>query len=358
MIGRHQRSGAPLGGTHAVREARPRHALPRRRPHPRRRATNRGATILRRGYDTDDGLLFLAFQQGPAPPVRPAPATARATTTPCTRSRAASGSALFAIPPGARRQLLAKPCCTLNDRALSQCHPLLRPRLPLGLVGLPCIAALQWRYGDQLDWRHVMIGLTETGDVYEKRGYTPAGQARGYRTFRERGMPFATEPREQRPRHVADVPRRRRHPPARPRARVRRLPRAAVRAVHEHRASSRTRRRCTTRSPGCPASTPTRSSPPRATPRTERVFEADRDEARTAEGGPTEFQGKSANTDGRVRFTAPSLRFTNGRHHARGRRLPVLRGLRRRDRQPRPDARRAARPPRTSPRSCRSSPTA
>jgi hypothetical protein len=44
---------------------------------------------------------------------------------------------------------------------------------------------------------------------------------------------------------------------------------------------------------------------------TEQLFEQDRDAARTAAGGPTEFQGKSANTDGRVRFTAPSLRLTN-----------------------------------------------
>src|SRR3954452_12504349 len=70
------------------------------------------------------------------------------------------------------------------------------PGCPWAWSASPAIAALQWRYGDQLQWRNVMIGLTETGAVYEQRGYTPAGQARGYRTFRERGMPFATEPRE------------------------------------------------------------------------------------------------------------------------------------------------------------------
>jgi hypothetical protein len=36
-------------------------------------------------------------------------------------------------------------------------------------------------------------------------------------------------------------------------------------------------------------------------------YERDRAEARTAAGGPTEFQGKAADTDGQVRFTAPSL---------------------------------------------------
>ena len=39
------------------------------------------------------------------------------------------------------------------------------------------------------------------------------------------------------------------------------------------------------------------------------VYEADRARARTAAGSPTEFQGKAANTDGAVRYTAPSLVF-------------------------------------------------
>jgi hypothetical protein len=39
------------------------------------------------------------------------------------------------------------------------------------------------------------------------------------------------------------------------------------------------------------------------------AYESDRAEARTAAGGPTELQGKAANTDGAVRFTAPSVVF-------------------------------------------------
>jgi hypothetical protein len=39
------------------------------------------------------------------------------------------------------------------------------------------------------------------------------------------------------------------------------------------------------------------------------AYEADREAARTAAGSPTEFQGKAANTDGRVRYTAPSILF-------------------------------------------------
>jgi hypothetical protein len=46
------------------------------------------------------------------------------------------------------------------------------------------------------------------------------------------------------------------------------------------------------------------------------AYEADRAEARTAAGTPTEFQGKAAATDGPVRYTAPSIVFEAG-----GRRL-------------------------------------
>ena len=43
--------------------------------------------------------------------------------------------------------------------------------------------------------------------------------------------------------------------------------------------------------------------------RSRRAYQADRAEARTAEGSPTEAQGKAAQTDGPVRYTAPSLIF-------------------------------------------------
>ena len=39
------------------------------------------------------------------------------------------------------------------------------------------------------------------------------------------------------------------------------------------------------------------------------AYETDRARARTAAGSPTEFQGRAANTDGAVRYTAPSLVF-------------------------------------------------
>ena len=39
------------------------------------------------------------------------------------------------------------------------------------------------------------------------------------------------------------------------------------------------------------------------------AYETDRARARAAAGSPTEFQGRAANTDGAVRYTAPSLVF-------------------------------------------------
>ncbi len=51
----------------------------------------------------------------------------------------------------------------------------------------------------------------------------------------------------------------------------------------------------------------------RSTPRpTLEAYEADKRETRTAEGSPTEFQGKARQTDGPVRYSAPSLVFESG----------------------------------------------
>ena len=42
------------------------------------------------------------------------------------------------------------------------------------------------------------------------------------------------------------------------------------------------------------------------------AYEADKQETRTAQGSPTEFQGKARQTDGPVRYSAPSLVFESG----------------------------------------------
>ena len=83
---------------------------------------------------------------------------------------------------------------TLGKRSTS-CTSLIWGRR-VGVVRVLGPLRADWRDGDELRWRLVMIGLTEHGGEYERRGYTAEGMARGFRTFRRRGMPFATLPRE------------------------------------------------------------------------------------------------------------------------------------------------------------------
>jgi len=182
------------------------------------------------------------------------------------------------------------------------------PGCPWAYSASPAHAVLRWRYGDQLRWRLVVIGLTEQAEQYERRGYTPAGSARGYLRFRRRGMPFATQPR----------------------ARVSATG-LACRAIVATRLIA----------PECEHAvfralqfawftTPLVLDAPDDLeealgrvdgldaaavlarlddPEVEAAYQADRAEARTAEGTPTHAQGKAAQTDGPVRYTAPSLIF-------------------------------------------------
>jgi 2-hydroxychromene-2-carboxylate isomerase len=183
------------------------------------------------------------------------------------------------------------------------------PGCPWAWSSGPAFATLHWRYGDQLDWRLVLIGLSETREQYERRGYTGERQARGYRSFRRRGMPFATTPRE------------RMHgtwPMCRVVVATRRLAPdrewAVFRALQFAQFTSALSldepaeiEKALAWLPGIDAAALVAAS---LEPETEELFAADRALARSAAGGPTEFQGRSATTpDGEVRFTAPSLVF-------------------------------------------------
>jgi predicted DsbA family dithiol-disulfide isomerase len=180
------------------------------------------------------------------------------------------------------------------------------PGCPFAYSAMPFITALQWRYGDQIAWRHVMIGLTEDRTQYEERGYTPLLMARGQRRFRKFGMPFGREPK---PRMAAT-------------ARACRLV-VATRLTRPElewpifRALQFTQFTTTLPLDTDEALRDALARVPELdaeqlmgmldSDAVTEAYEADRAEARTAEGGPTEFQGKAANTDGKVRFTAPSL---------------------------------------------------
>ncbi len=183
------------------------------------------------------------------------------------------------------------------------------PGCPWAWSASPALAVLRWRYGGQLRWRHVMIGLTERGAEYERRGYTGEGMARGYRSFRRRGMPFQTTPRE----HVHGT-----WPMCRAvvAARLTEPDRewAVFRALQVAQFTSTLDLETTEgvaaaldRVPGLDVP---RLLAAAASPETEAAFATDRHEARSAGEGPTHFQGKSATTpDGEIRYTAPSLVF-------------------------------------------------
>ena len=178
------------------------------------------------------------------------------------------------------------------------------PGCPWGYSASPALAVLRWRYGEQLRWRLVMIGLTESAERYAESGYTPTRSALGQLIFRRYGMPFATDaprPRARRPRA----------PAARSSPRACSLPSASWRCCG--RCSSHGSRptllldedeEIARRSRACPGST-------RAVvgqlddPRVIEAYEADKLETRTAEGGPTEFQGKARQTDGRCATPRP-----------------------------------------------------
>ena len=68
------------------------------------------------------------------------------------------------------------------------------PACPWAYSESPALRVIEWRYGDQLDWRLVLVGLTEEASQYERRGYTPVRGVLGQARFRERyGMPFSTQ---------------------------------------------------------------------------------------------------------------------------------------------------------------------
>src|ERR1700693_3219346 len=71
------------------------------------------------------------------------------------------------------------------------------PACPWAYSENPALRVIEWRYGDQLDWRLVVVGLSEDASRYEAMGYTPLRGALGQAAFRGRyGMPFTAVPKE------------------------------------------------------------------------------------------------------------------------------------------------------------------
>jgi predicted DsbA family dithiol-disulfide isomerase len=183
------------------------------------------------------------------------------------------------------------------------------PGCPWAYSENPALRVIEWRYGDQLDWRLVLVGLTEDASQYEARGYTPLRGALSQAEFRRRyGMPFA----------------------AAPKARLSATSRAcrAVVAARIDRPGSEWRVFRTlqvanfttplvleddrqliealSRVPGLDAAAIVGRID---SPDVVEAYERDKAETRSAAGSAAELQGKTRISDGPVRFTAPTVAF-------------------------------------------------
>ncbi len=172
----------------------------------------------------------------------------------------------------------------------------------------PSLRVLEWRYGEQLGWRLVLIGLTEQASQYLERGYTPLRGAQGQVRFRRYGMPFAPQPKER----VSATARACRAVVA---ARLVE-PGSEWRVFRALQLANFTTplllddddqlREAIRRLPGLDADAIVARLD---NPAVSDAYERDKAEARTAAGSAAELQGKTAHTDGPVRYTAPSLVF-------------------------------------------------
>jgi 2-hydroxychromene-2-carboxylate isomerase len=182
------------------------------------------------------------------------------------------------------------------------------PGCPWAYSAWPAHTTLRWRYGAQLRWTTVMIGLTEDAGQYAARGYTPTRSAIGLGRYRRFGMPFQITPKARlsatSPACRAIVATRLAAP---------QLEDAALRALQFAQFTTtgtlddpETLRSALAGVEGLEADAVVERIDD---PEVVAAYETDRARARSAAGSPTEFQGRAANTDGAVRYTAPSVIF-------------------------------------------------
>ncbi len=169
---------------------------------------------------------------------------------------------------------------------------------------------IEWRYGDQIDWRLVLVGLSEDTARYEQMGYTALRGSQSSALFRDRyGMPFAPGVKTGR-------------------AASSRACRAVIAARREYPGSEwhvfRTLQLANFNTPllfddddqmiqaisVVPGVDAERIVGLIDDPEVLAEYAADKAQTRTAAGSATALQGKAGNSDGAVRYTAPSIIFT------------------------------------------------
>jgi predicted DsbA family dithiol-disulfide isomerase len=198
------------------------------------------------------------------------------------------------------------------------------PVCPWAYSANPALRVLEWRFGDQLAWRLVVIGLREEVSEQAARSYDPARSLHGHATFRERyGMPFGLVPKA---RQAATS----RGCRAIVAARLLE-PGSEWRVLRALQLANFTTRllldddeliRGALRADGIDADAIVDGLDDA---RVTEAYERDRAEARGAAGSAAEAQGKTSTSDGAVRFTAPSLVFDqDGRRLVAGGWQPIL----------------------------------
>ena len=183
------------------------------------------------------------------------------------------------------------------------------PACPWAYSARPAHARLRWRFGDQVEWRLRLIGLSETGDAYEKRGYTPERALATQHRFSDRfGMPFSFE-RKPRMAGTARACRAivaaRELDPALGEAALRALQLLQFTTARVLDDDDDLRAQLAT-VPGLDADAVVAAIDD---PHIVELYEADRAAARSAEGAPIHAQDRHSTSDGPVRYTAPSVIF-------------------------------------------------
>jgi protein-disulfide isomerase-like protein with CxxC motif len=207
----------------------------------------------------------------------------------------------------------------VTGKALVTAHHHTDPGCPWAYSARPAHSRLAWRFGSQIDWRLVMIGLSEDSSRYEARGYTPARVATAVTNFEPRfGMPFGVKVK---PRVAGTARACRAIIAARliepgladPALRALQLLQFADGGLLD---SDDDLRAALARVEGLDAElVVSRIDDPEVIA----AYERDRGLARSAEGSPTHVQDRHSTSDGPVRYTAPSVVF----EHADGRTLEV-----------------------------------
>jgi len=199
------------------------------------------------------------------------------------------------------------------------------PACPWAYSANPALRVLEWRFGDQLAWRLVVIGLREQVSDVAARSYDPARSLHGHTTFRQRyGMPYGLHPK---PRQSATgrgcraiVAARLLDPGSE--WRVLRALQLANFTTPLLLDDDELIRDALQAVPGVEADAIVDHLDD---PEVAEAYERDRAEARTATGTAAEAQGKTSTSDGPVRFTAPSLVLErDGRRFVAGGWQPLL----------------------------------